>query len=220
MTTPTDDPDRAVADYLRGLYLSRRNLHMGTVDPEAEPVSRLHPQFDGGTSAYGTTHVSVWPKLARFVRANGLDPYALVTSLFHLQSLFDHTPPRPTDLRDPRVVARSRNMHRELRLDRACAARTERLNIRREAYMRVLHNGQEPAAALRAALLDDRLDASPLVRYLVAVKAGEGEIAAHLLTAAVPQYAFDREVYDDVFGGVPQPLAEAAEAYRGDYRVS
>lgn len=215
-----------LAKRIRTLYVRLRAHHLNLLreskqaarpESDGDPARTLHPRWDGGVDEDGRRHQPIWPRLAAFAVAQQLHADAWVETLFEMAGVFDHKP-RPSDLKDRRVVQHARDWRDRTRRDVYHGTRTEILTALREQWDRKRHSALSDEAVARTVVADPFLELTALVRYVHAAQYRQDDLARYLEADAAVQYAPHADVYRELFGArLPKRLSELADALLGDY---
>lgn len=195
-----DDMLAKIAEAIRTRFMSQRAMHLRILDvasSASDNVSSLHPAWDGGQDSRGAMHKPVWPKLARFALDKSIDPVHWVDALFSMTYLFSH-PVRPNDLQNPQVLKKVKDWWYEKSLDREHAMTTQLINMLGCQWSRRMGTSLSEEAVARTVIVDPRLDAPAIVRYVIALHYGHKDLAKKLQVDAIRQYLVDPSVCDRV----------------------
>lgn len=177
-------------------------------DYGSRPIAR----YDGGKDSAGYTFKPLWPKVAEFVLANGLDGQTLVNAVFRS---WDETKPPPPNLLLSRRVLSDYAAYAEFeRHELANLLNSYQVRFQTEVYVRQKQTGRDTEAAAAAVIEDGLCSFSPLFRYCMAEAAGHARLAAKFHDSAFQQYLLRRTGYDQTWGDViPAQLRTEAERF-------
>lgn len=208
------DPEavRSAARELRALFAARRSLHLSVVDPD-NAACPIHPSWDGVEDSRGIKRGEVWPGLAAFALANNLDQSHWVQTLFSMAYALDHVP-GPLDLKRQTVLSALASS-----ADRRYGDLVHRLKSEYRGVLSRLHHARTFSALpteklYKTVLAHPELDASPVVRFLVARSADVSDVASAFRPRASLQYASSPEACAEAFPGKKQFLSELADDTR------
>lgn len=209
-----EDPKRELDNHLekrlRDLWISEmRRYHLKTT---GRPSTYLPgPRLDGGRDIHGGKFQSVWPDLAKFVKANNLNPETFIKAQF--TNCRGRPPLSPTMLKTSRAIKRSKTYQDTKEFERT-------LQIAKDGQIRRAYDAVESnksfygpgANAYRAVIMDLNLPLSALFRYALAYSSQQMDLVEIWYELALAQYLYDSGPYDQVWGDlIPPPLREAAE---------
>lgn len=203
--SPPSPAVRQLSGVIRRIYILLR------VDLTSKPFTP-GPAWDGGVSQFGRRYQPVWPKIAEFMLRNGAEPLA------YLRAQFWHAdpekPPRASQLMSQDGLQRYERYRLNIVEDTRVKFLWEVEAIRCEVVPLQDALKWDYSRALRCAISNERsVSASPLTRYCLAMEYGHTDVAASFYDRALLQYAFQKQVYDEVLpaGSVPQQLRTEAE---------
>lgn len=184
----------AVANQIRSAYLVERSAISHTGRPY-----RSSPKWDGGVDKYGKRHKPIWPKIAKLVLSNHLDPLAFVRAQFSGRT---HNPPRPTELLNAKALDRAGRAKACDTQDFTVFFRSQ-INTYCVEVIRLNELMEWPKELIWLTVLkDESLSLSSLFRYCQAVAIGGPrfeKVARKYRVAAMLQYIRGREEYDRVW---------------------
>lgn len=174
-------------------------------------VSSYSPgKWDGGKDSRGYVRKPIWPTIARFMLANGLDPQVCIAMLF-TRNRGRRAPLYPNAIATSTNLAvfeeATRNTAEEIRYKLLTESQVCRLEIAEAAEL----EGSRGPDLWQQVLLDDGLEFSPLFRFCVAVSEGIESVARDYLEEAIIQYLSNESAYNSEWGGwVPDWFKELA----------
>ncbi len=195
---------------VRQLYVSCRR----GFDPAAKGYGEtIMPHWDGDEDRWGTKHAAVWPKIARLVMQQQLNPVVFVYVQF--SETRGHKIPKPNMLLADDALERYRrytsNIVQQLKDD--FARQSSALQLRLSELKG--HGGTELQQMITALHDHHTIDAGPLFRYCAACMAGLEHVAERYRVAALSEYAFQQEHFDAAWGAhIPEALRQEAAALR------
>lgn len=201
-----------IAAVLRDAYIRERRAFE---TKRSGRESRYQPSayWEGGCDGFRRGRTNIWRRLAAHVLRHGADPIAYVAAQFR-QVKFS---PQPNMLLSQRALERYRQWKesaqtpRQLRL--ALRSEIEAL----EAAVQVEQQRSpdwDRATCLRAVLVNPRVAISPLLRYVVAFRAGWADLVESVRESARWQYWTASQAYAEAWGELLPPVAVARIADR------
>ncbi len=208
-----------VGERIRQVYIEERRaaerLRTG-VDRPYYPGQR----WDGDRvrKAGERTRKAIWPGLAEFFIANGLDPDAYVRQCFRYCRTLGRAL-MPNQLTGEWLLAAHREWEKEYGREIAVAFDFQK-NYARSRLTADAELGEFTREQLwRLMLYDDKAPLSALFRYCLAVGEGFAEVAAHYREAALRDYLLAPEEYDRQWPGwIPPELVYRADQVRSYLR--
>ena len=199
---------------IREVYVRERRLFEQRISGRPSHF-RSGPQWDGGRGRSGRTYVAVWPKIARFVLKNRLEPDAFVRRQFQLHS--GSFVIKPNQLYNGAALDRYREVAKVSRQEIAASLRSQQ-----NALVRAVRQFQDmaeiegeifPLSTIRASvLLDAEAPFTALFRYCMARSEKLNDIARVFRAAAVVQYVRDAAIYNEIWGArIPEKFKRYAE---------
>jgi hypothetical protein len=198
------------AQQLRRLYCIFRAEVTGERNWGIQPI----PMYDGGTNPWGRTYQPVWPKVAKRILELGADPVEYMRAQF-MEVRVASCVPLPTQLYGKAATDRYQRVRRDARAWLCSVREFEIAAIRTECAI-LQRVGREPLRSMEMAIMNmASVQASPLMRYCVAAAHVMLLPQAHWRPAAMRQYAFRADDYDDAWGDIiPAELKAAGRALR------
>lgn len=208
MTTSHDTVIESLAALLRRLFVvAYRSAKYNADGRESDWGSRHMPRWDGGDDDNGT-YTAIWPKAAKLCLAEQMDPGTFVSAQF---AAGRGSIPSPAHLTGPNAVARYVRVSASVPLTLRQALASQMSLLKEETAWRQLQREVSQHVAARSVLCDRNLDLSGLFRYVIAVKAGQVDIADRYRDAALQQYVLQREAYDQTWASmIPEDLRNYA----------
>lgn len=211
-----------LANLIRTIWIKerRRREEQLTGKPSRYALNDSLPRFDGGEDSAGRTHQNFWPRAASYCVAHGLNPQRWAR--FALSSFqATHSKSDRRRFADPFVLVSdtvregyddySKELPERFRAELDSQSTTAMLRFRQRARCKEL--GYTRDESLTSVLLDLSLPLSALFRYSAAQDGGLPDVATHFFDAALSQYFFEKELYDDVWAEyVPTEMKQAADA--------
>jgi hypothetical protein len=157
------------------------------------------PRWDGGRDPYGRHWKSVWPKIAKHLITIQADP------LDFIQAQFNGVSPDSLPFPNTFWSEKATNRYRAY-MENACETLQRALEFETQAIRAqaiILRDGLDwtNMAAMRQAIVTEHgVHASPLMRFCLADEYGLEDVAALYHDAALLQYVFRRDIYDEVWG--------------------
>ncbi len=216
--TPPSGPDlqnpEVVARLLRRLYC----LHFRLARPDAYDYGEFPiVRWDGGSDRSGRTFKPVWPKLAEFMLANDIDPFAYVRNAFAAYR-GKPSPPTPPQLQTPALLDDYRRYKNHIVEELTFAWDRQCLEIdgRRRILLATSKNITEDAATITA-LMDTQaaVATTPLFRYCASFAMNLAHVAEVYHDEALVIYVYQKLDYDAAWGEkIPAGLRTEADAHR------
>jgi hypothetical protein len=200
----------SVSRQLRTLYVNAyRSYHASRKGTTTAWGARAIPRWDGGADSYGKVHPPIWPRVAQFCLAMGIDPGRLVRTAFDgwLDARRQLQPPTPEVLLSPVTLARAQQPD----FEDAALARHRQERVFRVELTLLQRQGYSVADAVHQIVSDQTLGLQPLFRYCVASSLANGAWMTQLRAQALLEYLFNRQGYDQTWNGlVPAELIATA----------
>lgn len=170
------------------------------------------PRWDGGEDAGGTRHKPVWPKIASTIIECEADPFSYIRAQFVGVRRADQ--PKPNQMHSPLAVSRWQQYQYQAKEALRRSVESDLNQIRTHVLPFTVNLKWETTKALDYVLRDSKCGASPLVRYIVAVRESL-PIASAFRERALLQYMFQMADYDETLGDqIPQELKDEARQLR------
>lgn len=198
----------AVAGEIRELFRSRRQMYLSVVNPD-ENYTVIHPVWDGREDGRGVKRKAVWPALAEFAIRNNIEPRHWVDTLFSVSYLFEAAP-EPNRLKDPRVLQALKTSKERLHDDLVHRAVSELEIVATRLFHAADTSALPEKVVQKTVLVHPELDASPVVRYVMARRLGLNELAVVFRVSAATQYSRDARGYDEALPRFKAFLQELA----------
>jgi hypothetical protein len=211
----TRKPLRAVpanpASTLDYLYQeSRRIFLMGILQYQFQHQEQVHhvrldysqpiPCWDGGADVWGHRWQPVWPTLVRFIVEHRLDAATLVQAQY--EATEPGSLPSPTEF-GPKVLEHYHRAKTDAVQELGPGLKRQYESVRfRIDELRRVQRFTEEDLILSALYGMMAVDATPLFRYCLAKHSGFEEVAGHFEQAALGQYVFKLDDYDQASGEV------------------
>ncbi len=191
----TEDPViKEAGRQLRQLFKTWRQMYLSLIDPDTS-FSVIHPKWDGKEDSRGVKTKEVWPALADYAIKNNIDLGHWVNTLFSMTYLFA-TAPEPRHLKDPRVLSGLKTSKERLRQDELHKANSQLSIVITQLFQAKMASAMPEKVVFKTVLIHPELDASPLVRYVIARRLDVADVAKVFTLGAALQYAGDRAGYD------------------------
>lgn len=200
---------------LKDLWISEmRKYHFSMTQRPSTYVPG--PRLDGGMDAHGRKFSPVWPKFAKFITDNKLNPEAFIKAQF--ANCKGQPPLSPTMLMGSAAVKRARAYRSGKEAEKTlCIARDGQVRQARNAVESYKTHYGPGVAAYRAVIADVNLPLSALFRYSLACECQQDDLAGVFYEPALIQYLDEPEAYDATWGPlVPESLRQAAKKIRGE----
>jgi hypothetical protein len=198
------------AAYVRELYCIARRRHEAKQGKVSEFGEDEIPRWDGGMDSNGREYQPVWPKVVAFCMKHGLDPATLVKAIFD-NNQSPH-PPVPTSLYGTTALSlySTQALSERLLIKHELSTYTNQANKYFVSFS--VREKAEPALAWRLVVEENPPLLSPLFRYCLAVKAGFDDLADKYRDAAMHEYFWAKDAYDEVWSEwIPEELRMLAE---------
>jgi hypothetical protein len=156
----------------------------------------------------------VWPQLVRFIRTNNAVPEIFIRAQF----VAGYQAPQPNMVMNKAALDRYRACVRRSPGDCALELRIQ-VNLLKLLYYRRSRPGRSEQDVLRAVLLDQSAEFSPLFRHCQACLAGLDDVAGLFRGSALAQYLSDPASYDEAWGPGLIPVGLGA-ASGGDVAIA
>jgi hypothetical protein len=209
--TTRSDSD-ILADTLRKCYQFERNqLARRLCRPDGYRVPKIWQS--GSREKKGK---SLFHKLALFCQRRKIDPIHYIQWCLHLNQVLLGGPPEPNQLLNPKkMTAYLESQHK---LQQACLISLKLETDSAGCEWNFKSNGSSPADAWAIVLLNERLELSPLLRYVYAfsfMNKRFDKIAHRYEAAAMLQYQANSEIYErcKIMKLLPPDFAERAAHY-------
>lgn len=195
-----------VAELCREIYCAERVRFANEVEGRRTKEYIPSAQWDGGVAADGKTHEPIWPKIARFMLRNKLNPAAAIAIRFRMAAASGlRRPPFPNQIAmdyhlDKYTGAAGQagiteeSLRAVLRSEIACCS----MNMTK--YQ--LYHEMTAQEAYRWVLTDEELPISPLLRYCIAEHENITDVADRYLARATTQYICAPDEHDTVWGNL------------------
>jgi len=192
-----------MAATIREVYMTCYREVTGKLDYGREDI----PAWDGGEDQWGRVHKQpIWPKIAKRLTELNADPESFIRAQFWTARR--GRPPVPSYLLSDVAAQRYQEYLKHAVTDTVEEYEREWASI--SAHVVTLSDalGWSRDRALRNGLLSkEHVNASPLLRYCVAVALGIDDVAARYHSRALLQYSFQQELYDNAWvGRIPETL--------------
>lgn len=193
----SEEPADKLADQLRRLYYRVRREHLlRSGCPEELLPPEGHPAWDGGVDPYGKKYKPVWPKLAKFVLTNNLDPQKLVQAVF--AKTVGGDPPLPNMLMSDAALA-AVYWYKDAEKTRVKSdIEASKEEARTFIFMNAVPGGSAEKV-WRNAILDPK-QRNPLIRYVLSLSANQPDLALYFRQLALEEYLRHVEPYDEYLG--------------------
>ena len=206
-----------MADVCREVYISERQLFQSRMHGDDRPYIP-GPKWDGTDFPDCYSEKAVWPKIARFMLENSLDPYICIWARFQLQvSNNISRPVMPNQI----ALGKYLTMYEEAVEDRGDAIKHqfefEKSYLVTE--MKLLGRSDpkmKNKEVFETVLLDETIPVSPLLRYCIAMQEGFNKIGDWFFDLACKQYQRFPKLYNKHWAAaeLPKELIEKVGADR------
>lgn len=213
---------QVLGDSIRAIWVAERSAHDAKFGIRSDWGARHMPQWDGGETASGRRAKPVWPKIAAFCLAHGIDPEVLIKLIF--DDWGRSVPPPPNVAHGDYALKR----YEEYRKKHNSGSARELVAIgfeSQKAQARIAIAfyaswGLPREKVWRLGILGDAQPLSVLFRYCLAKSENFEDLANEFKDKALMQYLSDVESYDVVWGDwIPQELKDAAKGVTDRFRV-
>lgn len=207
---PLNEREQAIeelADQIRELWISE---HQNYVRHKTHHICTYNPgpRWDGGRTADGKRHESIWLKIAQRVYDHGLDWKVLVLAMFEYHKL--STPPPPNLVFAKQGSQRYFSYQNKNAGDMLLDLRVQVDEFERAYYQARLFFDQTKDA-VEYVLNNKTLGLSALFRYCVAYREGLLTIADDWKADALRMYFGRKNDYDEAWTGcIPEALLESS----------
>lgn len=200
-------PTEWMPAFVRHVYCAEFRLAVPSATTYGDEVI---PQWDGGVDSLGRRHQPVWPKLVSFFATHKLDPIPYIQTAFALRR--GKTPPAPNALSGAATLSQYLHISKDAFGQLQAQWQRHVESILTEVHELRLFYATESEERINTTALCDthRVEASPLVRYCMALERNLPLVVAKFQTAAATQYLCNRTHYDRLLPQVPAPLREEA----------
>lgn len=211
MSTHLDE----LANLLRAAYtMERRAFESQRLGRESHYTPSRY--WEGGSDGVRRGRKNIWREIARQVIRHRLDPVKFVAVQFRQRSIA----PQPNMLLGKASLTRYQEW-----MEQQQPQMVQQLRVALQSELAALEAAAEKEQrrsphwrreeCLRVALLDPRVDVSPLFRYAFASRVGWGQLVQSLHAAAVWQYLAFPEAYDIAWRDVlPAGWSAVADRHR------
>jgi hypothetical protein len=198
---------RHLAEATRLFYVTAVRRQRGDLSYGTKPMA----VWDGGRDAFGKNHRPIWPRLARFFVANGVDPATYIQAQFTYSAKM----PLPNQMMNQVALQRYARFKEELpgKLRRQYTNAVADVSNLAQSLVRA---GWDEYRSLRYALTNGMsVTASPLCRLCLAALAEQQDIVQGFYDAALIEYTFQQSDYDAAWGErIPAWLREEVTQLR------
>jgi hypothetical protein len=193
--------------FVRHIYCAEFRLAVPSATTYGDEVI---PHWDGGMDALGTRHKPIWPKLVSFFAEHKIDPIPYIETAFALRR--GKTPPAPNTLTNAATLSQYLHIAKDAFGQLQAQWQRHVESILNEVHVLTrFYVNETPDRIHTTALCDThRVEASPLVRYCMALERNLPLVVARFQTAAATQYLCNRTQYDRLLPQVPAPLRDEA----------
>ena len=186
-----------LTDECRDAYIRERCMFQMLMNGDERPYVPSS-KWDGRHFPDHYDEKSVWPKVARFMRDNSLDPHICMWARFQYQkSMNVRRPPLPSQVGLPKYLS----MYKEATEDTSEAIKQqfefEKSYLATEMKMLGRDDpGMSSRDICETVLLDDTIPVTPLLRYCVANQEGFDKVKVWFYDLARRQYRRFPDLYD------------------------
>ena len=199
-----------LADQIRGVWIEEmRKFHLryfGRVYPY-----KPGPRLDGGRDARGALYKPIWPKFAKFILDQKVNPAQFIKAQF--ENCHGKPPASPAMLISSKALARyneyrnNREVEKDLTIAKDAQTRTATDAIR----FYKLSFGPS-VDTYRSVIMDMNLALSALFRYTLAKNCKQEDLMTVWFEPALIQYLYEYDAYDIVWGSLIPPEIKSAAA--------
>ncbi len=169
--------------------------------------------WDGGNTPDGKVCKPVWPKIAKHVTENDLEPDLLVRALFYRKTDY---PPTPNQAHGPYALEQYRlytspGTTLEIKSDLIHGFDSQKQRALSEVASKTTYFKLDETTAWKVTVGDTDVPLTPLFRYCVACNQGWDDIGTKFEAQAKKQYRRFAAVYNEVWGAwIPETLKKEA----------
>lgn len=212
-----DLPMNDNARLVRELYVREVRKFLWQRGDVSDYGSQPIPQWDGGKDAYGRTHVSLWPHIAKFFVDNELSPELVICCMFREAQLRGAaTYPPPSLFIGDLSLAIYKRHRLQIITEKAAEYFSDQERLRTWIWQYKLHYKMDDADAMRHALSANRSDLSPLFRYCMARKNGLTDVAEKFKSRALLEYVWNKDLLEEWSEILPSDIQQDAERVKAE----
>lgn len=209
----------ALAQHVRDLWvIEHHNFERRTKGKVSDWGNKYMAMWDGGETYDGKIHKSVWPKIAKFVIENDLQPDVLIHAVFWRKV---DKPPTPNMAHGPSALEKYANYaapatRMEIKTDLIHAFESQKQRALADVFSKTTYYKLNEQTAWRATIAGSSIPLTPLFRYCVARNQNWDDVATDFKPQACKQYKRYAELYNEVWGEwIPDDFKVEALATKG-----